>query len=103
MPKKIREPKIELIQPKVPNKEVASQVKKSTISVKKDVKVENLYQTLAEVERTIQELTRLYVETEDSKHFGLGGTMKPTEKQMTIKEQLIKADERAKELLKKIK
>jgi len=102
MPKKIKEPKIDVIRPSMPKKEEERPVKKSTATAKKDVKAENIYQAYAEAERTIQELSRLYVEAEDSRHYGLGGTMKPTEKQMMLNKQLEEANKRANELMKKM-
>ncbi len=101
MAKKVKNPKIEVIRPKV-QKAVEKESKNVSVSAKKDTKVENVYQAYGEAERTIQELTRLYVEAEDSRHYGVSGTMKPTQKQMVIQMQLDKANERAKEILKKL-
>lgn len=63
---------------------------------------EGLYQTVGETERTIRELSKIYADLPDSNHFGAGGTMKPTEKQVLIKKQIDKANENAERLLKLI-
>jgi hypothetical protein len=102
MTKKSKGPKIEIVRPTMGKKEVGSQAKKNVAVVKRDAKAENIYQAYVEIERTIQELTKSYVEAEDSKHYGVSGTMKPTQKQMVIQAQLDKANERAKELIKKL-
>jgi len=99
-----RETKIEIIQPKMPEKRGKAEAgaKKRGAVSGKDSKVENLYQAYAEVERTIQSLSRDYVEADESGHMNVGGTMKPTDKQLLIREQLAMAKERADMFLKMI-
>jgi hypothetical protein len=61
---------------------------------------ENLYQVLVETEHTIQELTSLYAETENSKHTGAGGKLKLTSQQELIQRQLSTAEARHAQILK---
>jgi len=98
-----RKKKIEIIQPKMPKtrkkEDVMPKSKRSVILHKKEAPVENLYEMLGEVERTIRELSRMYIEVPESRHSGVGGRMKPTEKQEMIKEQIDKAQKRADRLI----
>lgn len=96
-------PKVEIITPKMPKKAIEKETFSSAKKVKSDKPVENLYQSLAETERSIAELSRIYAELPDSNHFGIGGKMAPTLKQEVISEQLRQAQTRAQELLKLIK
>lgn len=103
MAKKI---KTQIIQPKVPKRKKGGgempQTKRSVILHKKQERLENLFLVLGEVERTIQELSRLYIEVPESKHRGVGGRLKPTDKQRLIAVQLEHAQKRADKLIKLI-
>ena len=96
MSRKANKPQI--IQVKMPKRvkvEPRPKTKRSVIVHKKEERIENLYQVLGEVERTIQELSRIYAELPESKHRGIGGQMKPTEKQRMIRQQIERAQSRA--------
>lgn len=90
--------KTEIITPKMPKHEKTanknSTPKKSSTLDKPRKPVEDIYQLLAEVQKTIEGLTLIYGELPDSKHYGVGGTMKPTLKQQVISEQLLQAEAR---------
>ena len=75
------------------------QTKRSVVVHKKDNRVENLYQLIAQVEEHVAELTRMYSELPDSKHKSVGGMMKPTLKQEIIAEQIKKAEVRLNKLI----
>lgn len=94
-----------ILQPKVPKKTKkapAPKTKRSVIVHKSEKAVENLYQMLGQIENTIEELARLYTELPDSKHYGVGGKMKPSLKQEIIAEQLRHAQIRAARILRLI-
>ena len=78
--------------------------KKTTVPVTKATATakpaENLYQVLAEIERTIQQLSSVYATTESSQHIGAGGQLKLTPQQETIKQQLADAQARYDRILK---
>lgn len=74
--------------------------KKSEITHKSTKEAENLAQVLSRIEDTIQELTRMLAETEDSTHLGVGGLPKLTPKQQAIQKELEEARVRYKEILK---
>ena len=97
--------KTQAIQPKISKRikeEPVAKTKRSVIVHKKEERIENLYQALGEVERTIQELSRIYIELPESGHRGVGGEMKPTGKQKMIQKQLEQAQARADRLIKLI-
>lgn len=94
--------KFETIQPEMPKKEKkesTAKAKRSEIVYKKQERIENLYHALGEAERTIQELSRIYTELPESGHRGVGGEMKPTEKQKMIRSQIGRAQGRADRLI----
>lgn len=98
-------PKLEAIRPKMPKRakeEPMAKTKRSVIVHETKKKTEDLYQVLGEVERTIQELSRIYTELPESKHRGVGGQMKPTEKQKMIQKQIDQAQARAERLIRLI-
>ena len=69
--------------------------KTSTIIHKTKKPSTDLYQVLGKIEETIQELTRYLAESEDSKHLGIAGQNKLTQKQQIILKQLEMAQKRA--------
>jgi hypothetical protein len=71
----------------------------SVVEYQTDKPPENLYQLLGKVEGTIQELTRLLVETEDSTHLGVGGQPVLTPKQQAVMKELEEARKRADAIL----
>ena len=66
--------------------------KRSVIVHKKEGKIENIFQLLGEVERSILEFSRIFVEAPDSKHKTASGKMKLTEKQELILKQIKQAN-----------
>lgn len=98
--------KTEIIIPKMPKREKTtdrtSSSGKTAASDKARKPVEDIYQLLAETQKTIEELTRIYGELPDSERYGVGGTMRPTLKQQVISEQLFQAETRAKRIEKLI-
>ena len=76
--------------------------KRSEITHKTAKEAETLTQVLARIEETIQELTRMLAETEDSRHLGVGGMPKLTPKQQAIQKELEEARSRYKEILRLI-
>ena len=74
--------------------------KKSEIIHKSTKEAATLAQVLSRIEDTIQELTRMLAETEDSTHLGVGGLPKLTPKQQAIQKELEEARGRYKEILK---
>ena len=73
---------------------------KATVAKKTaDKPAENLSQVLGKTEETIQELTRMLAETEDSNHMGVRGMPKLTPKQQAIMKELDEARSRYKEIL----
>ena len=68
--------------------------KRSEITHKSDKDATNLYQVLSKTEETIQELTRMFAECEDSTHIGVGGMPKLTPKQQAIQKELDEARRR---------
>lgn len=82
---------------KAAEKEKTSSPKK-TEKVKAEGAIKNLYQLFGETQRTIEELTGIYSELPDSRHYGVGGRMLPTLKQTVISEQLEKAQSRRERL-----
>ena len=75
--------------------------KKTTITYKTTPKpAEGLAQVLAETERTIQELTRMFADSASSKHIGAGGKLKLTPQQEAIQKQLADAQARHERILK---
>ena len=76
------------------------ETKRSEITYKKDIPVTNLYALLAETEKTIQELSRTLAELPASRRVSVGGTMKLTEKENLIIQELAAARVRAERLLK---
>lgn len=93
-------------QPKVPKRkekeEEMAKIKRSVIVHETKKKTEDFYQVLGEVERTIQELSRIYTELPESKRRGVGGKMKPTHKQEMINQQLEYARKRAERIIRMI-
>ncbi|OVE74099.1 hypothetical protein BVX93_00540 [bacterium B13(2017)] len=77
-----------------------SKSKRSVIVHKTQKQTEHLHQVLSKIEETIQELTRLFVEMESSKHRGVKGQFRLTPKQELIKKQLELANKRADQILK---
>lgn len=78
------------------------ETKRSQIVYKKDEPVESLYDLLAETEKSIQELTRTLAELPTSRHIGVGGKLKLTEKEKIVKGELAAARARADRLLRLI-
>ena len=76
------------------------QTKRSVVVHKKDEKVTNLYQLIAQQQEYLTELTRMYGELPSSKHKGVRGTMKPTLKQENVAKQIEKAEKRLDTLMK---
>ena len=84
----------------MPKKEKEEKTKgQSVITYKTDKPAENLYQALGKTEETIQELSRLFSECENSGHYGVKGQLKLTSKQAELKKQLDRAQERADKLM----
>lgn len=77
-----------------------AETKRSVVVHKKDEKVQDIYQLIAQQQEYITELTRQFGELPDSKHKGLRGTQKPTLKQETVAKQLEKAEARLDTLMK---
>lgn len=73
--------------------------KRSVIVHKSTKSTDNLFQILGNIENSIEELSRIYSELPDSKHYGIGGVLKPTLKQKVIEEQLRKAHARAQRIM----
>ena len=73
--------------------------KATTAKKTADKPAENLSQVLGKTEETIQELTRMLAETEDSHHLGVRGMPKLTPKQQAIQKELDEARGRYKEIL----
>ncbi len=97
--------KSKAFQPKVQKRKKEEEMakrKESLIVHKTLKKTEDFYQVLGEVERTIQELSRIYTELPESKHRGVGGKMKPTNKQEMINQQLEYARKRAERIIRLI-
>ena len=80
--------------------ETKATTKRSEITHKSDKDATSLYQVLAKTEETIQELTRMFAECEDSTHLGVGGMPKLTPKQQAIQKELEEARARYKAVLK---
>lgn len=76
--------------------------KTSTIVHKTKKPATDLYQVLGKIEETVQELTRLFAEADDSKHRGAQGMLKLTQKQQLIIKQLELAQNRAESVVKLI-
>ena len=74
--------------------------KRSEVVHKSSKEAETLTQVLGKTEETIQELTRMLAESEDSKHMGVRGMPKLTPKQQAIQKELEEARMRYKEILK---
>ena len=74
--------------------------KRSEVTHKSTKEAETLTQVLARTEETIQELTRMLAESEDSKHLGVRGMPKLTPKQQVIQKELEEARARYKAVLK---
>ena len=74
--------------------ETKATTKRSEITHKSDKDASTLYQVLAKTEETIQELTRMFAECEDSTHLGVGGMPKLTPKQQAIQKELDEARRR---------
>lgn len=90
---------------KIGNKNKKSNTSKSKRSVivhKTQKQTENLHQVLSKIEETIQELTRLFIESDSAKHRGVKGHYRLTPKQELIKKQLDLANKRADIILKLI-
>ncbi len=81
-------------------KTATPKTKRSVVVHKSSKPANDLYQVLAKTEETIQELTRMFVEAEDSSHKGVRGMAKLTTSQQVIKQQLDAAQKRADVLLK---
>jgi len=82
-------------------KKTATPTTKRSVIVHKTTKpAKDLYQVLAKTEETILELTRMFVEAEDSSHKGARGMAKLTTSQQIVKQQLDAAQKRADTLLK---
>ncbi len=77
-----------------------TETKRSQITYKKDEPVTTLYAALGEAEKTIQELTRTLAELPGSRHFGVGGKQKLTEKEKILRAELAAARARTERLLK---
>ncbi len=100
---KKKPPKQEIIQAKTAKKKKKTSAEKSRRSVivhKSQKPAADLYQMLAQVEDTIAELSRIYADLPDSRHYGVGGRMKPSLKQEMIAEQIRHAHLRAARLIK---
>ncbi len=82
-----------------PQTDSLPETKRSEITYKKDIPVTNLYALLAETEKTIQELSRTLAELPASRRLSVGGTMKLTEKETMIIQELAAARARADRLL----
>lgn len=98
-----------VLTPKMPKRREKDMAKKSDVKTKrsvvvhkKDEKIDSLYQLLGQLESNIEELTRMYTEAPESKHYGVGGKMKPTHKQEILAEQIKRAQRRADRLMKMI-
>lgn len=104
--KTTKPPKPVVLKPKMSKKkqkkEEPLKTKRSVIVHKKEENIQDLYQVLGELERTIQELSRIYSELPDSRHRGVGGRMKPTLKQEQIARQIEQAQARADRIMKLI-
>ena len=72
----------------------ATATKRSEVIHKSEKDASNLYQVLGKTEETIQELTRMLAESEDSTHLGVGGMPKLTPKQQAIQKELAEARRR---------
>lgn len=83
-----------------PQTDSVPETKRSQITYKKDEPITSLYAALGEAEKTIQELTRTLAELPGSRHFGVGGIQKLTEKEKILKAELAAARARAERLLK---
>jgi len=81
-------------------KPVRTTTKRSVVVHKSSKPATDLYQVLAKTEETILELTRMFVEGEDSSHKGVRGMAKLTTSQQIVKQQLDAAQKRADALLK---
>lgn len=81
---------------------VKTPTKRSEISYRSSKEAETLIQVLSKTEETIQELTRMLAESEDSKHLGVGGMPKITPKQLAIQKELDEARARYKEVMRLI-
>lgn len=68
--------------------------KRSEVVHKSSKDAASLYQVLAKTEETIQELTRMFAECEDSRHLGTRGLPRLTTKQEAIKKELEEARRR---------
>ena len=75
------------------------ETKRSEITYKKDEQATSLYAALAETEKTIQELSRTLGELPTSRHIGVGGRLKLSEKEKLIHAELAAARARAERLL----
>lgn len=98
--------KSEVITPKVPKHEPEPKeeprTKRSYIIHRTEKPAEDLYQLLAETEKSIADLSTTYAELPDSNHMGVGGKMIPTLKQEQIAKQLEQMQTRAERLTKLI-
>jgi len=81
-------------------KTTTSKTKRSVVVHKSSKPANDLYQVLAKVEESIQELSRMFVENGDPSHKGMRGMAKPTTSQIFIQKQLDAAQKRADTLLK---
>jgi hypothetical protein len=91
--------KIQPIKP-TPKTDSIPETKRSQITYKKDEPVTSPYAAFGEAEKTIQELTRMLAELPGSRHFGVGGKQKLTEKEKMLKAELAAARVRVERLLK---
>lgn len=95
-----KKPKTKAYIPKMPKgredmaKKNDTKTKTSIVVHKKSEKADNLYQIIGQLQDQISELTRQYGEVPDSKHYGVGGQMKPTLKQQMLADQIKKAEAR---------
>ena len=86
----------------VSTRQSAPKTKRTQIVHKKDMDVKNLYQLMAETEKTIQELTRTLAELPSSRHRSVGGKTKLTAKEQLVVRELSHARTRAQRILKLI-
>ena len=81
-------------------KPVKQTTKRSVVVHKSSKPATDLYQVLAKIEESIQELTRMFVEAEDSTHKGVRGVARLTTSQQFVQKQLDLAQKRADAILK---
>jgi len=76
-----------------------TKTKRSVVVHKSNRPVSDLYQVLAKIEETIQELSRILAETETSSHRDIRGQPRLTPRQLIIQKQLELANRRADRVL----